>query len=105
MIFILFFQITQNLVLCPRFNFNILYYNWDIFCNVIKMYICNNSQMPQGIGQLDGYLACVSDEMDLLNTLPQIKIFSLKFNTQLPVNISLVVLDTVHRKASKDELY
>lgn len=44
------------------------------------------SKRPQGIGELDGYLACVSDKMDLLNSFPHIKKLSLKLNTGLPAS-------------------
>ncbi|KAL4007865.1 hypothetical protein ACER0C_001717 [Sarotherodon galilaeus] len=44
------------------------------------------SKRPQGIGKLDGYLACVSDKMDLLNSFPHIKKLSLKLNTGLPLS-------------------
>ncbi|KAL3973867.1 growth differentiation factor 8 [Sarotherodon galilaeus] len=44
------------------------------------------SKGPQGTGELDGYLACVSDKMDLLNSFPHIKKLSLKLNTGLPAS-------------------
>ncbi|KAL3993420.1 trace amine associated receptor [Sarotherodon galilaeus] len=44
------------------------------------------SKRPQGTGELDGYLACVSDKMDLLNSFPHIKKLSLKLNTGLPAS-------------------
>nr|XP_020481131.1 uncharacterized protein LOC109974981 isoform X1 [Monopterus albus]XP_020481132.1 uncharacterized protein LOC109974981 isoform X1 [Monopterus albus] len=44
------------------------------------------SRRSQGTGELDGYLACVSDNMDLLNSFPHIKKLSLKLNTGLPAS-------------------
>ncbi|KAJ8358396.1 hypothetical protein AAFF_G00010350 [Aldrovandia affinis] len=37
-------------------------------------------------GELDGYLACLSDKMDLLHSFPSIKKLSLKVNTDLPAS-------------------
>ncbi|KAJ8416379.1 hypothetical protein AAFF_G00356670 [Aldrovandia affinis] len=37
-------------------------------------------------GELDGYLACLSDKMDLLHSFPSIKKLSLKVNTGLPAS-------------------
>ncbi|KAL1268614.1 hypothetical protein QQF64_033977 [Cirrhinus molitorella] len=44
------------------------------------------SRRSQGTGELDGYLACVSDKMDLLNSFPHIRNLSLKLNTGLPAS-------------------
>lgn len=40
----------------------------------------------EGSGELEGYLACASDSMDLLNSFPNIKKLSLKLNTGLPAS-------------------
>ncbi|KAL0147708.1 hypothetical protein M9458_056986 [Cirrhinus mrigala] len=44
------------------------------------------SRRSQGTGELDGYLACVSNKMDLLNSFPHIKNLSVKLNTGLPAS-------------------
>ncbi|KAL2102098.1 hypothetical protein ACEWY4_003859 [Coilia grayii] len=36
--------------------------------------------------ELDGYLACISNKMDLLNSFPHIKKLALKLNTGLPAS-------------------
>ena len=40
----------------------------------------------QGTGELDGYLACASSKMDLLQSFPHIKKLALKLNTGLPAS-------------------
>nr|XP_021331251.1 uncharacterized protein LOC103910645 [Danio rerio] len=40
----------------------------------------------QGTGELDEYLSCVSDKMDLLKSFPHIKKLSLKLNISLPAS-------------------
>lgn len=60
---------------------------------------------PEGEGKLEGYLACVSDNMDLLNSFQNIKKLSLKLNTGLPASAACERLIAVHCKASPDELY
>src|SRR4029434_10255554 len=42
------------------------------------------SRRSEGTGELEGYLACVSVNMDLLNAFQNIKKQSLKLNTHLP---------------------
>ena len=42
------------------------------------------SRRSAGIGELKGYLSCVSVNMDLLNSFQNIKKLSLKLNTGLP---------------------
>uniref|UniRef100_A0A8C1LRV2 HAT C-terminal dimerisation domain-containing protein n=1 Tax=Cyprinus carpio TaxID=7962 RepID=A0A8C1LRV2_CYPCA len=44
------------------------------------------SRRSQGTGELDGYFACVSIKMYLLNLFPHIKNLSLKLNTGLPAS-------------------
>lgn len=44
------------------------------------------TKRSQGTGELDGYLACISDKMDLLNSFPYIKKLSMKLNTGLPAS-------------------
>ena len=44
------------------------------------------SRRSEGTGELEGYLACASDKMDLLNSFPNIKELSLKLNTGLPAS-------------------
>lgn len=44
------------------------------------------SRRSQGTGELDGYLSCISNKMDLLNSFPRIKNLSLKLNTGLPAS-------------------
>lgn len=44
------------------------------------------SRKSEGSGELEGYLACASDSMDLLNSFPNIKKLSLKLNTGLPAS-------------------
>ncbi len=42
------------------------------------------SRRSEGTGELEGYLACVSESMALLNSFPNFKKLSLKLNTGLP---------------------
>ncbi|KAL7854973.1 hypothetical protein SRHO_G00171630 [Serrasalmus rhombeus] len=44
------------------------------------------SRRTQSTGELDGYLACASDKMDLLNSFTYIKKLCLKLNTGLPAS-------------------
>lgn len=44
------------------------------------------SRRSEGTGELEGYLACVSVNMDLLNAFQNIKKLSLKLNTGLPAS-------------------
>lgn len=44
------------------------------------------ARRSQGTGELDGYLACISNKMDLLNSFPHIKKLALKLNTGLPAS-------------------
>ncbi|XP_072536994.1 zinc finger BED domain-containing protein 4-like [Salminus brasiliensis] len=44
------------------------------------------SRRSRGTEELDGYLACVSDKLALLNSFPQIKKLSLRLNTGLPAS-------------------
>lgn len=44
------------------------------------------SKKSKGTSELDGFLACVSDKMDLLNSFPLIKKLSFKLNTGLPAS-------------------
>src|SRR4029434_6687242 len=44
------------------------------------------SRRSEGTGELEGYLACVSVNMDLLNAFQNIKKLSLKLNTCLPAS-------------------
>ncbi|XP_072530968.1 zinc finger BED domain-containing protein 4-like [Salminus brasiliensis] len=52
----------------------------EVFFSLIK------SIRAQGTEELDGYLACVSNKMDLLNSFPHIKKLSLRLNTGLPAS-------------------
>nr|XP_043903705.1 uncharacterized protein LOC122783127 [Solea senegalensis] len=68
------------------------------------------SKRLQGIGELDGYLACVSNQMDLLNSFPHIKKLCLKLNTGLPTSAPCERLFSCAgllftAKLTKDELY
>ena len=44
------------------------------------------SRRSEGSGELEGYLACASESMDLLNSFPNVKKLSLKLNTGLPAS-------------------
>src|SRR4029434_4518031 len=44
------------------------------------------SRRSEGTGELEGYLACVSVNMDLLTSFENIKNLSLKINTGLPAS-------------------
>ena len=44
------------------------------------------SRRSEGTGELEGYLACVSVNMDLLNAFQNIKKLSRKLNTGLPAS-------------------
>src|SRR4029434_2179985 len=44
------------------------------------------SRRSEGTGELEGYLACLSVNMDLLNAFQNIKKLSLKLNTGLPAS-------------------
>lgn len=44
------------------------------------------ARRSEGSGELEGYLACASENMDLLNSFPNIKQLSLKLNTGLPAS-------------------
>lgn len=44
------------------------------------------SRRSEGTGEVEGYLACVSESMDLLNSFPDLKKLSLKLNTGLPAS-------------------
>ncbi|XP_049452281.1 uncharacterized protein LOC125900979 [Epinephelus fuscoguttatus] len=44
------------------------------------------SRKSKGTSELDGFIACVSDKMDLLNSFPLIRKLSLKLNTGLPAS-------------------
>ncbi|XP_060776445.1 uncharacterized protein LOC132885931 [Neoarius graeffei] len=44
------------------------------------------TRRSEGRGELEGYLACVSESIDLLNSFPKIKKLSLKLNTGLPAS-------------------
>lgn len=44
------------------------------------------SRRSEGSGEVEGYLACVSESMDLLNYFPNLKKLSLKLNTGLPAS-------------------
>src|SRR4029434_4689999 len=44
------------------------------------------SKRSEGTGELEGYLACVSVNMDLLDAFQNIKKLSLKLNTRLPAS-------------------
>lgn len=44
------------------------------------------SRRSEGTGELEGNLACASDNMDLLNSFSNIKKLSLKLNTGLPAS-------------------
>src|SRR4029434_4507918 len=56
------------------------------------------SRRSAGTGELEGYLACVSVNMDLLNSFQNIKKLS------LPASAACERLIAVHCKASPDEL-
>src|SRR4029434_7863780 len=45
-----------------------------------------NSRRSEGTGELEGYLACVSVNTDLLNAFQNIKKLSLKLNIGLPAS-------------------
>lgn len=53
------------------------------------------SRRSKGSGELEGYLACVSENMDLLNSFPNIKKLSLKLNTDLPASAACEHLFTL----------
>src|SRR4029434_4686023 len=44
------------------------------------------SRRSEGTGEIEGYIACVSFNMDLLNAFQNIKKLSLKLNTGLPAS-------------------
>src|SRR4029434_4308831 len=63
------------------------------------------SRRSAGTGEIEGYLACVSRNTDLLSSLQTIKKLSLKLNTGLPASAACERLIAVHCNASWDELY
>src|SRR4029434_9895821 len=48
------------------------------------LFLSMKSRRSEGTEELEGYLACVSVNMDLLNSFQNIKNLSLKLNTGLP---------------------
>lgn len=62
------------------------------------------SKRSLGTGEVDGYLACISDKMDPLNSFPIIKKLFVKLHTGLPllcVSASLVVWDFCSLKRTR----
>src|SRR4029434_3256646 len=52
----------------------------------VGQYFPHKSGRSEGTGALEGYLACVSVNMDVLNAFQNIKKLSLKLNTGLPAS-------------------
>ncbi len=46
----------------------------------------DHSPKLQSLDELDGYLACASDSMDMLHSFPAIKKLPIKVNTALPAS-------------------
>src|SRR4029434_10455942 len=62
------------------------------------------SRRSASTGEIEGDLACVSVNMDLLNSFQNIQKLSLKLNAGLPASAVCERLIAVHCKASPDEL-